>query len=188
MNKKNIKIISGIWKGTKINTINNKNLKPTLTKIRKILFEWLKTFINNKICLECFGGTGILSIESLSNKAKFVFILEKNYKIYKTIKKNLKKISCLNYKLININSLTWLKNNIKKQFDLIFLDAPYNNINILNKSIEIIKKKSYIKYKGLIYIQTYKKNKKIKIPKKWIIYKKKNIGNNKLYLFKNKKK
>ncbi len=185
MKKKYIKIISGKWKGKKINTIKHKYLKPTLVIIRKILFEWLKKYIKNKICLECFAGTAILSIESLSNKAKFTFILEKNYKIYNNIKKNLIQIKKKKYKLININSLIWIKKNSNIKFDIIFLDCPYNNKYILNKCINLIKKKKIIKYKGFIYIETYKNNKKIIKPKKWIIYKKKYIGNNKFYLFKN---
>ncbi len=186
MKKKYIKIISGKLKNIHIKTINNKLLKPTLIKVRKTIFNWLNNNIKNKICLDCFSGSGILGIECLSNNAKFVFFIEKNYKIYKNIKKNLKKINYKNYKIININLITWLKKNKNIKLDLIFIDPPYKMINILNKSIEIIEKNKLIKKNSLIYIETHKKNKYINIPNTWKIYKKKKNQNNKFFLFKKK--
>ncbi len=183
MKKKYIKIISGKYKNIHIKTINSKLLKPTLIKIRKTLFNWLYKYIKNKICLDCFSGSGILGIECLSNNAKYVIFLEKNYKIFKNIKKNINNINNLNYKIININSLIWLKKKNKIKFDLIFLDPPYKMTNLLNKCIKIIENNNLLKKNSLIYIETYKKNKNINIPKKWKIYKKKKNKNNKFYLF-----
>ncbi len=183
MKKKYIKITSGILKNIHINTINNKLLKPTLVNIRKTLFNWINKYIKNKICLDCFSGSGILSIESLSNNAKFVIILEKNYKIYKNIKKNLKKINNKNYKIININTLIWLKKKNNIIFDIIFIDPPYNMYKILNKCINLIEKNNLIKKNSIIYIETNKKNNNINIPYSWKIYKKKYTQNNKYYLF-----
>ncbi len=185
MKKKYIKIISGKYKNIHINTIINKNLKPTLSYIRKIIFNWLNKKIKNKICLDCFSGTGILSIESLSNNAKFVFLIEKNYKIYKNIKKNIKKIKNNNYKIINININTWLKKKKNIKFDIVFIDAPFNNKNILNNTIKLINKNNFLKKKSIIYIEINKKYNLI-IPKSWKIYKKKKIKNIKIYLFEKK--
>ncbi len=183
MKKKYIKITSGKFKNLNIKTIKNNLLKPTSINIRKTLFNWLYKYIKNKICLDCFSGTGILGMECISNNAKYVILLEKNYKIFNNIKKNFKNINNKNYKIININSLIWLKKKKNIIFDLIFIDPPYKMINLLNKSINIIENNKLIKKNSLIYIETYKKNNIIKIPKKWKIYKKKKNKNNKFYLF-----
>ncbi len=183
MKKKYIKIISGKFRNIHIKTINNKLLKPTLINIRKTLFNWLNKYIKNKICLDCFSGSGILGIECLSNNAKYVILLEKNYKIFNNIKKNINNIKKTNYKIININSLIWLKKKNNIIFDIIFLDPPYKMTNLLNKCIKIIENNNLIKKNSLIYIETSKKNNNIKIPKKWKIYKKKKNNNNKFYLF-----
>ncbi len=168
-NKNYTKINSGIFKGFKIK-IFNKKVKPTLNIIRKTLFDWLRFFIKNKKCIDCFGGSGILSLEALSNKALHTTIIEKNYKTYKTIKNNFKIINKKKYKIYNTDVLRWIKKNNSK-YDLIFIDPPYHN-NYINKIIYLIEKK-ITKKKTFIYIETYKKNNNLIIPHEWILYKKK---------------
>ncbi len=176
-----MKIISGKFKGKNIKILNDKLIKPTLSIIRKTLFNWLNPYIKNYACLDCFAGSGILSLESISRKAKHVTLIEKKYKITKNIIRNFRKISKKKYSIINIDILTWLKKN-KKKFDLIFIDPPhkYNKINFL---IKLIKKNKILKKNSFIYIETYKKNKFIDIPPKWYLYKKKKTGNIKYKLF-----
>ncbi len=178
-----MKIIYGKYKGMKIKIINKNILKPTMSKIKKTLFSWLKPNIKNKICLDCFAGSGILGIEAISNGAKYVISLEKNFKIFINMKNNFLKLKEKKYKLININSLTWLKKKNKIKFDIIFIDPPYNNKNLINKTIYNIEKNKLCKKKSLIYIETNKNN-KIKISKKWTIIKKKNTQSNKYFLYK----
>ncbi len=178
--KNYIKIIGGKFKGIKIKTLKDKNIKPTLVTIRKTLFDWLNPFIKNFKCLDCFAGSGILSLESISRYAKHVTLIEKKYKIFKNIKNNFKKIKKKKYSIVNINILTWLKKK-KIKYNLIFIDPPYKNNNI-NLIIKLINKNNLSK-KSFIYIETYKKNKILNIPKKWKLYKKKNTQNIKYQLF-----
>ncbi len=181
-NKNYIKIISGKFKGIKVKILKDKNIKPTLVTIRKTLFDWLNPFIKNSICLDCFAGSGILSLESISRRALHVTLIEKKYKIYKNIKNNFNKIKKKKYSIININILKWLKKKIKKKFNLIFIDPPYKNNNI-NLVIKLINENNLLKKKSFIYIETYKKNKLLNIPEKWILYRKKTTQNIKYQLF-----
>ncbi len=183
-NKNFIKIISGKLKGLKIKTIKNKFLRPTTNIIKKILFNWINLYIKNKTCLDCFSGTGSLSIEAISNNAKYIIILEKNYKFFKNIKKNLNKIKKNKYKLININTFIWLKKTLNKHFDIIFIDPPYKKNYYLNKTLYLINKNKLYNDNTLIYIETYKKNNFINIPKNWKIFKKKYKQNSLIILIK----
>ncbi len=182
MKHKNIiKIIAGKFKGIKINIIKNKNIKPTLYIIRKTLFDWLNPYIKGFVCLDCFAGSGILSLEAISRKAKHVTLIEKKYKISQNIIKNFQKIKIKNYSVININIYTWLKKN-KKKFNLIFIDPPHKEKNI-NNIIKLIVNNNLLKKKSFIYIETYRKNKSINIPKNWILYRKKKTQSLKYKLF-----
>ncbi len=181
-----MKIISGKYKGYKINIINKKILKPTNSITKKTLFEWLTPFIKNKICLDCFAGTGSLSLESLSRNAKHVTIIEKNYKIAKYIKKNFKKIKKKYFKLKIKNSISWIKKQKNIKFNLIFIDPPYKK-NYINKIIKLLEKKKFNYKNTFIYIETYIKNNIIKIPKTWMLYKKKQNHSTKFFLYIKKK-
>ncbi|QCI27032.1 16S rRNA (guanine(966)-N(2))-methyltransferase RsmD [Buchnera aphidicola] len=183
INIKNIRIISGILKGQIIKTIKNNNLKPTTNRIKETLFNWLTYKIKHAECLDCFSGSGALSIESISRYAKNVTALEKNKKIIYNLKKNILRLKIKNINVINTNTLFWLKKTSYK-YDIIFLDPPYDG-NILQKTINLIKNYNLIKNEGYIYIET-KRNKKIQYPKQWILYKKKKTHNinYRLYIFK----
>lgn len=179
---KKIRIISGIFKGRMIRTISVNLLRPTLNRIRETLFNWLIKKIPNAECLDCFSGSGSLSIESISRSAQYVTALEKNKQIFDNLKYNIQKLNIKNIKIIHTNALLWLKKQSYK-YDVIFLDPPYDN-NILQEAIVIIENNKLIKKSGYIYIET-KKNKDIQYPKSWVLYKNKytNDINYKLYTY-----
>ncbi|CAL4317723.1 16S rRNA (guanine(966)-N(2))-methyltransferase RsmD [Buchnera aphidicola] len=179
-----IKIISGYLKGRNITLINHVYLRPTLHRIRETLFNWIEKKIYNANCLDCFSGSGALSIESISRYAKYVTLIENNKKILNNIKKNIKKLNIQNIEILNVNALVWLKKTYQK-YDIIFLDPPYYN-NILQKSITIIDKNNLIKNTGYIYIEKDKK-KNIHYPKTWYIHKKKSTSNidYSIYIYRN---
>ncbi|WP_343154801.1 16S rRNA (guanine(966)-N(2))-methyltransferase RsmD [Buchnera aphidicola (Pseudoregma panicola)] len=168
-----MKIISGKLKSRKINIKKNNIIRPTTCLMRKIIFEWLSKYINKSKCLDCFSGSGILSIEAISRNAKHVTCIEKNFYIYKNILNNIKILSIKNAKIININILNWLKKQ-GKPYDIIFLDPPFYN-KIIDKVIYFLKKNNWTKKNTFIYLEKQIKH-KIKIPKNWISFKKKNIG------------
>lgn len=109
----NIYIIAGKLKRRKIPILYQKKLKPTTNQIRETLFNWLNKKIINAYCLDCFSGSGALSIESISRGAKKVTLLEINKKIINNIKKTIKKFNIIEIKTIHTNTISWLKK--KKQ-------------------------------------------------------------------------
>ncbi|AXN02271.1 16S rRNA (guanine(966)-N(2))-methyltransferase [Candidatus Purcelliella pentastirinorum] len=176
--KKNIKIIriiSGKWKGKKIIIPNIKKLKPTKDIIKETLFNWIEPYIYKSSCLDCFAGSGSLGLEALSRNASSVTFLEKNKYIIKILKKNIKKLKILNTKIINTNALKWIKKT-KKKYNLIFIDPPFKT-NLITQIVKIIKINKCLKNKSLIYIEKNNKDKNIKLPKNWEIYKTKYTKN-----------
>lgn len=178
---KNIRIISGILKGRVIRTIPVAILRPTLNKIKETLFNWLITIIPDAECLDCFAGSGALSIESISRSAKHVTALESNKKIFDNLTYNIIKLNIKNITIIHTNTLFWLKTQFYK-YDIIFLDPPYSS-QTLQKAIWLIEKNKLIKKLGYIYVET-NKNQKIQYPKNWKLCKNKynNDINYKLYI------
>ncbi|BGI51265.1 MAG: 16S rRNA (guanine(966)-N(2))-methyltransferase RsmD [Buchnera aphidicola (Ceratovacuna japonica)] len=176
-----MKIISGTLKSRNIIIKKNNVIRPTTHLMRKIIFEWLSKYIKKSKCLDCFSGSGILSIEAISRKAKYVTCLEKNINAYRNILNNIKKLSIENIKVIRTNTLNWLK-KIGKPYDIIFLDPPYYN-NIINDVIYFLEKNNWTKKNTLIYLENQIKQ-KINVPKNWTNFKKKFIGQSicKLYL------
>ena len=149
----NIRIISGRIGGRNLKTPDNKNLRPTPTKMREQLFSWLRPVMNDYICLDLFAGSGALGLEAISNGAKKVVLVEQNQEIYASLKNNCSELNVIEQVELYRQSAENYVRRIKDiEFDLIFLDPPYNKdyINILLP--KIIEK--FVKNGAYIFIET----------------------------------
>lgn len=151
-----------------------KNVKPTKSNVKKSLFSVLSNYIENKICLDLFSGSGSLGIESLLRKANSVFFNDICYKNIFRIKKNVKRLNFKNAFFYNSNAFTFIK-KINFSFDLIFIDPPYKLCNG-NKFLKFIDNCLLrLKNNGKIYLEFSKSL--IPCFKKFNLYKKKIFGN-----------
>ena len=115
-------IISGRFKGYKINTSLNTTYRPTKSIVRKSLFDKLKSLQNKKV-LDLFAGTGVMGFEASSRGSDSIIFVENNKNSIKLLKGNIKKFSEVDYKIYNMNCFDFLKKPF--YFDLIFADPPY---------------------------------------------------------------
>ena len=53
-------------------------LRPTSSRIRETLFNWLKPGIHGARCLDLYAGTGALGLEALSRGAAEAVFVEKS--------------------------------------------------------------------------------------------------------------
>ena len=130
------KIIAGKYKGRKIKISNLSNVRPTLAKVKKSIFQILEPF-NDKKILDLYSGTGSIGLEFLSRGAREVVMVEKSRKLTSLLKQNISNIHIEdNYQIICNDVMKFLKINENK-FDIIFADPPYD-------SIDFFKLKDYI--------------------------------------------
>ncbi|WP_343153707.1 16S rRNA (guanine(966)-N(2))-methyltransferase RsmD [Buchnera aphidicola (Mindarus keteleerifoliae)] len=177
--QRKIKIIGGFLKNKILNVKNSLHNRPTTNKKRETLFEWLKHDIKNSNCLDCFAGTGALGIESISRGAKKSLLLEINKLIIPYLYKNISNVP--NIFIINTNALLWLKKK-GNPFDIIFLDPPFK-LNLLQKTIFLLKKNNWIRNSSIIYIEKSKKFNTLNIPKNWMLKKYAENKKNEYFLY-----
>ena len=159
-------ITGGIYNGRKIVSPDENITRPTLSKVRMGVFNTLFSLIGDfegKSFLDLFGGSGIMGLEALSRGFSEVTVCEKNPKAVQIIKKNYETLG-INPDIYPNDSLKFLKNN-EKEFDVIYIDPPYQSgiyenvfklikgtpiiiaehpdgVNI-NTNISLLKKKNY---------------------------------------------
>ena len=122
------KIIAGKYKGRKIKISNLRNVRPTLAKVKKSIFQILEPFKDKKI-LDLYSGTGSIGLEFLSRGAREVVMVEKSRKLTSLLKQNISNIHLEdNYQIICNDVMRFLKINENK-FDIIFADPPYDSID-----------------------------------------------------------
>ena len=94
MKDKKINIIGGYLKGRKLEVKSWDGLRPTSSRTRETLFNWLQTAILNRNCLDLFAGTGALGFECISRGAKRCVFVENNISISNQIKKKRSILLC----------------------------------------------------------------------------------------------
>ena len=154
-NKRNhLKIIGGKWKGRKVTFTDASGLRPTLTRTRETLFNWLRPYITDSTVLDLFAGSGSLGFEAISHGAINLTFVE----IDRSTLQHLKSQTALfdqNITAIKGDAINFL-NQTNKTFDIIFLDPPYKE-NKLPMLIDHIFQEKILKKDGIIIIHRHKK-------------------------------
>jgi 16S rRNA (guanine966-N2)-methyltransferase len=94
-----------------------------------------------------------LGIEAISRGAKKIFLIEKNIKVFRSLKSNLELIGSTKVELVNEDSIKYLKKLEHDAFDYIFLDPPFNQ-EILPLVLNLLSERKLIHSKSQIYIES----------------------------------
>ena len=179
--KNSLRISGGNLRGKKIPFEFKDSLRPTSSKLKEILFNWVQFEIDECVCLDLFAGTGSLGIEALSRGSPKVIFVELNKKNYSSLSTILKSLGIRDKcKIFFKDAISWLKNYDLSEVDIIFLDPPFNK-NYETKILNQLFKKKDLKPSCKIYLE-YSKYNDIEIPKGFIVLKEKDVGDVKALL------
>lgn len=163
-NSNSLRIIGGAWRSRRIQFIDSPKIRPTPDRVRETLFNWLTATINGASCLDLFAGSGALGFEAASRGARQVVMVEEDARIAATLKqqRHLLQASATdgaiaivqdqNIDVKNQNALTYLA-NVAQQFDVIFLDPPFDS-ELLEKIVPMILEHKLLSQQGVLYIES----------------------------------
>lgn len=124
-----MRIISGQYKGRRLQSISGTDVRPTADQVREALFNILSQNVSGSCVLDLFAGTGALGIEALSRGAQYAVFVDNASRPLTVLRKNLRNFGLLTQSQVirwdiskNLNSLKSFQN----QFDLVFMDPPYH--------------------------------------------------------------
>jgi len=155
-----MRIIAGKNKSRKLETLEGMNTRPMTDRMKESVFNCIGPYFENDNVLDLFGGSGALSLESLSRGAKHAWICEKSFDALKIIKKNVINLKEENNVTIYNTDYQVALNRIvneKVKFDIIFLDPPFR-MNIVEELVEYIMDNNLINERGVIVCQYVKGN------------------------------
>ena len=177
-----MRIISGKFKGKKINLPMDKTTRPLRDLVKESIFNLMehsnkfKLKIKGSNILDLFSGSGSFGIECISRGAKRVFFIENYLDALKILKKNVSNLNISEkYQIFEEDcfKIFSFKKIINKKLDIIFIDPPYKEKKI-NYLIDKIKDEKILNKDGLIIIHRHKKD-------EIILSKKLNILDNRKY-------
>jgi len=161
-----MRIISGDHKGRKIFEPIDKETRPLKDLTKESIFNILEHSKNAKISikkstvLDVFSGTGSFGLECISRGASKVYFIEQHKPSIKILTKNIEKLDCkkkINLFSENVFNLRKIKKIKENKFNIIFLDPPYKEKNILLLLNEI-KKINILTNNGIIVLHRHKKS------------------------------
>ena len=81
-------ISSGIYKGKKLALPVLSSTRSTKSIVKSSFFDTWRAELRGAAFIECFGGSGAMALEALSNGAKNVYAIEKDAAAHKIMRKN----------------------------------------------------------------------------------------------------
>lgn len=159
-----MRIISGKFRGLKLQPPVDYSIRPTSDRLKESLFSILESNkynikIENSNVIDICSGTGALGIEALSRGAKLIYFIDKDPKAINVLQKNISKLK------IDYKDETYIKiirddankalQNIKNNFDIVLIDPPYNS-NVIEECLVKLKQYNLINFNSYIFAESSK--------------------------------
>ena len=120
-----MKIVSGIYGGRPLKTLEGKTTRPTSDKVRGAIFNMIGPYFEGGRVLDLYAGSGGLSIEAVSRGMSSAVLVERDRKAQAVVAENIQMTKEVGkFQLLKIDAERALE-QVSGEFDLIFLDPPY---------------------------------------------------------------
>ncbi|XMB66249.1 16S rRNA (guanine(966)-N(2))-methyltransferase RsmD [Mycoplasmatota bacterium zrk1] len=155
-----MRVIAGEFKRRNLHTLKGMNTRPTTARNKENIFNVIGPYFNGGTSLDMFGGSGSLTIESLSRGIEKAILIDNSKEAISVIKKNIEMLDIEDrvklYKDDYMNGLKALADK-KMSFDLILIDPPFRML-VIDEIIDFIDKNKMLNKDGIIVAEFYKDN------------------------------
>lgn len=132
-----MRVITGTARGRRLKEPKGMETRPTSDQVKESLFNILQFDIEGRRVLDLFAGTGQLGIEALSRGAAHATFVDARRDAIALVRENLSLCHLTDRSAcVTGDALSFLA-SAGTQFDLIFLDPPYDG-DLLEKAMERI--------------------------------------------------
>ena len=156
-----MRVISGTARGTKLSSIDDVSTRPTLDRVKEPLFSIIQNYIQEAEILDLFAGSGALGIESLSRGSKHCTFCDKSFKSIEMLRENIKKTKMEEKSTIISKDYKKCLQELRKAFDIIFIDPPYK-FDIAVDAIKKILELKILAKDGIIILETDEEERELK--------------------------
>jgi 16S rRNA (guanine(966)-N(2))-methyltransferase RsmD len=123
---KEVRIIGGQWKRSKLAVPDLPGLRPTPDRVRETLFNWLGQDLSGWRCLDAFAGSGALGFEAASRGAASVVLLERDRRLAAVLVQARQRLNGESLRIETVDALAWMARCPADAFELVFLDPPFD--------------------------------------------------------------
>jgi 16S rRNA (guanine(966)-N(2))-methyltransferase RsmD len=122
-----VRIIGGAWKRTRLPVEDRPGLRPTPDRVRETVFNWLGQTLPGWRCLDAFAGSGALGFEAASRGAGEVVLVDRDPGAAASLRATKARLSADAVRVERGDALQWMARAPAASFDLVFLDPPFES-------------------------------------------------------------
>jgi 16S rRNA (guanine966-N2)-methyltransferase len=122
-----VRLIGGDWKRSKLPVADKPGLRPTPDRVRETLFNWLGQRLDGWRVLDAFAGSGALGFEAASRGAAEVMLLERDADLARSLAASAARLKAGSVRVEQADALAWMRRAAAGRFDLVLLDPPFDS-------------------------------------------------------------
>ncbi|MDC8785784.1 16S rRNA (guanine(966)-N(2))-methyltransferase RsmD [Paucibacter sp. hw1] len=126
MGAREVRIIGGDWKRSKLPVADKPGLRPTPDRVRETLFNWLGQTLEGWRVLDAFAGSGALGFEAASRAATEVLLLERDPQLARSLQASAQRLKATNIRVECTDAIGWMSRQAAPAFELVLLDPPFD--------------------------------------------------------------
>jgi 16S rRNA (guanine966-N2)-methyltransferase len=169
-----IRIIGGRWRGRMIDVPSAPELRPTGSRIRETLFNWLTPRITGARCLDLFAGAGALGFEAASRGAAAVTLVDRDAEAVRRLQATAARLDADQVECVLADAIAWL-DRAEGPFDIVFLDPPFRS-DLREPCLERLRRRRLLKPGALVYLEADKRSNMSQLPAAWRVHRDKTAG------------
>ncbi|WP_066268230.1 16S rRNA (guanine(966)-N(2))-methyltransferase RsmD [Hydrogenophaga palleronii] len=120
-----VRIIGGQWKRSKLPVTDRPGLRPTPSRVRETLFNWLGQDLSGWRCIDAFAGTGALGLEAASRGAVEVVLVEQDSALLANLSRISTQLKASGVRVERGDGIAALRQRAGQGWDVVFLDPPF---------------------------------------------------------------
>jgi 16S rRNA (guanine966-N2)-methyltransferase len=171
-----LRIVAGNWRSRLLDVADVDGLRPTSSRIRETLFNWLASNLQGARCLDLFAGTGALGLEALSRGAGSVVFVERSAVAVRQLRANIDVLDASDAHVLQQDALDFLENPSAKPFDIVFLDPPFA-ADLLEETCRLLASQRLLADGALVYLEQDRSGPEVALPETWRVTRNKTAGN-----------
>ncbi len=149
-----VRIIGGQWKRTKLAVADRPGLRPTPSRVRETLFNWLGQDLTGWRCLDAFAGTGALGLEAASRGAAEVVLVEQDAALLARLSQTVTRLKADMVRVERGDGVAALRQRAGQGLDVVFLDPPFaegQNDSLVLAALAVARQA--VGVNGLVYLE-----------------------------------
>ena len=151
-----MRVITGSAKGTRLQTLDGLETRPTAEKVKEAIFSSIQFDIEGRYVLDLFAGSGQMGIEAISRGAAGATFVDSSRDAVKIITANVKKCRMEDRaEILASDYRAFLLSSPARKYGVVFLDPPYGTAQ-LKRALKTLESVDIVAKCGIIVCESEK--------------------------------